>query len=181
LFGLVERWKRRRPNRLERLAARIEALNERDNGLDDETAAVGRLRLRGAAELYAICRGFVKSLNSALVSPVIILDPSDYLPENFTYSGPNILQINLRGRLLQIDFAATEDLYSTDDFRRRYTLQGTVRSFNQELLASNIVDEQTIYYCPEGAAGQWYFFNSQTYRTGRVTADFLAAELERIL
>ena len=81
----------------------------------------------------------------------------------------------------RIDFTATEELYSTDDFRRRYTLQGAVRSFNQELLSQNVVDEQTIYYCPEGSTARWYYLDCRTYRTGRVTPDFFAAELERLL
>jgi hypothetical protein len=181
LFGLVAKWKQRRPHRLTRLAAAIEALNERDRRLTEETAAVDRLRMQGAAELHSVCRAFVNALNSKLVSPVINLDPEEYYSRTFNDSGPNIFQINLRGRLLQIDFRATEDLYSTDDFRRRYTLQGTVRSFNQELLSQNVVDEQTIYYCPEGSAARWYYFDCRTYRTDRVTPDFFAAELERLL
>ena len=137
--------------------------------------------MRGAAELHGICRGFVDSLNSRLAAPSILLDPPLYSPGVFTQNGPNIFQINLRGRLLQIEFAATEELYSTDDFRRPYTLYGTVRSFNQELLSMNIIDEQTIYYCPEGGAARWHYFDCRTYRSGRVTADFLAVELERLL
>ncbi len=181
MFGLVGKWKQRRPQRLTRLAAAIESLNERDRQLMEETATVERLRIEGAADLHAICRVFVNALNSKLVSPAIILDPAEYYSRTFNESGPNIIQINLRGRLLQIDFTATEELYSTDDFRRRYTLLGTVRSFNQELLSQNVVDEQTIYYCPEGAAARWYYFDCRTYRTGRVTPDFFAAELERLL
>jgi hypothetical protein len=181
LFGLVEKWRQRRPHRLTRLAAAIEALNERDRQLIEETAAVERLRIQGAADLHDICRTFVNALNSKLVSPAIILDPAEYYSRTFNDGGPNIFQINLRGRLLQIDFTATEELYCTDDFRRRYTLLGTVRSFNQELLSQNVVDEQTIYYCPERAAARWYYFDCRTYRTGRVTPDFFAAELERLL
>lgn len=181
MFGLVEKWKRRRPHRLTRLAAAIEALNERDRRAMEETAAVERLRIKGAAELYSICEGFVKALNSKLVSPAIVIDPSEYYSRNFTDTGPNIFQINLRGRLLQIEFTATDELYSTDDFRRSYILQGAVRSFNQELLSQNVVDEQSIYYCPENDSARWYYFDCRTYRTGRVTSDFLAAELERLL
>jgi hypothetical protein len=142
---------------------------------------VERLRLQGASELHGICRQFVNALNSKLVSPAINLDPAEYYSRTFNDSGSNIFQINLRGRLLQIDFTATEELYSTDDFRRRYILQGTVRSFNQELLSQNVVDEQSIYYCPENGAARWYYFDCRTYRTGRVTPDFFAAELERLL
>lgn len=181
MFGLVEKWKLRRPHRLTRLAAAIEALNERDRRLTEETAAVERLRLQGAADLHAICRSFVSALNSRLASPAIDLDPAEYYPRTFSDGGPNIFQINLRGRILQIDFTATEELCSTDDFRRPYTLLGTVRSFNQELLSQNVVDEQTIYCCPEGNAARWYYFDCRTYRTGRVTPDFFAAELERLL
>jgi len=131
--------------------------------------------------LYSVCREFVTGLISRLASPAIVLDPAEYYARNFAEGGFNMFQINLRGRLLQIEFSATEELYSTDDFRRPYTLQGAVRSFNQELLSQNLVDEQTIFFCPEGASAHWYYFDCRTYRTGRVTPDFLAAELERLL
>ncbi len=101
--------------------------------------------------------------------------------ENFNDSGVNLFQINLRGRLLQLEFAATAELFETDDFRRPYILRGSIRRFNQELLDSNTVDEQLLFCCPIGATTPWYFFDPRTYRTGRVSEDYLVAELERLL
>jgi hypothetical protein len=60
-------------------------------------------------------------------------------------------------------------------------LAGAIFQFDRELLSQNAVDEQTIYYCSEGAAARWYYFDCRTYRTGLVTRDFFATELERLL
>ena len=134
MFGLVAKWKRHRPDRLSRLAEAIEAIGERDRKLIEESTHVDRLRSRGAADLYAICRIFVDKVNARLSEPAILLDPPAFGERNYHDGGPNLFQINLRGRLLQIEFAATGELYEADDFRQPYVLRGSVRSFNQELL-----------------------------------------------
>ncbi len=104
-------------------------------------------------------------------------------------------QINLRGRLLQFQFASTEELTSRDDFRRPYVLSGSLRSFNQEALSQSCVDEQLLFYCPEpaevngaGVAGPdgarsaaWYYFDPRTHRSGPVGEEYLAETLERLL
>jgi hypothetical protein len=181
LFGLAAKWKWRRPDPLDRLADSIEAIGERDRKLVDESARADRLRKEGAMALYALCRRFVAALNGKLAEPALLLDPPDYDAGNYQDDGPNLFQINLRGRLLQIEFAATEELYSTEEFRLPYVLEGAVRSFNQELLDRNTLDEQAIFYCPKEAAPRWYYFDYRTYGTGVVTADFLAAEMQHLL
>ena len=93
----------------------------------------------------------------------------------------NLLQINLRGRLLQLEFHATEDLTSTDDFRMPYVMRGSVRSFNQELLDSNRLDEQMIFYCPKGDSARWHYFDHRTYRTGELDREYLGSALERLI
>ena len=170
-------------SRLDRLAKAIEARAGDDQRLLDESAHVDSLRERGAGELHMICRQFIDELNTRLKEPALLLDPPAWMPENFIDPGPNFFQISLRGRLLQIEFAATEELYSTEDFRRRYVLRGGVRSFNQDLLEHDTVDEQLIFYCPEedGPGATWFFFDARTYRSGPLSLDYLANELERLL
>lgn len=180
MFGLAAKWKRKRPDRLTRLAREIDAIAERDRKLIEESAHVDQLRSRGAADLHAICRVFVDKVNGRLSDGAIMLDPPSFAEGNFD-DGHNLFQINLRGRLLQIEFAATSELYENDDFKRPYVLRGTVRSFNQDLLEHNTVDEQMIFYCPGAAGAAWYFFDERTYRTGRVGEDYLISEMERLL
>ncbi len=146
----------------------------------EESAQVDELRSRGAADLHRICRVFVDKVNGRLSDGAVLLDPPLFSEENFD-EGHNLFQINLRGRLLQMEFAATGDLYERDDFKRPYVLRGTVRSFNQDLLEHNTVDEQLIFYCPSADGAAWYFFDERTYRTGRVGEDYLITEMERLL
>ena len=181
MFGLAAKWKRRRPDRLSRLAEAIEAIGERDRKLIDESTHVDRLRSRGAVDLYGLCRVFVDKVNGKLAEPAIVLDPPAFAERNYNDGGVNLFQINLRGRLLQLEFAATDELYEEDDFRRPYILRGSVRSFNQDLLDHNGVDEQMIFYCPDGDAAHWFFLDGRTYRTGLLSEEYLAYELERLL
>lgn len=186
MFGLAAKWKRanwrpERSDRLTRLAAAIEALAERDRRRIEESLAVEQMRAEGASALHALCALFVGKVNSRLPEPALILDPPEFSEANYSDARPNLIQISLRGRLLQIEFGAMEDLYSRDDFRLPYILRGIVRSFNQEMLESNGVGEQSIFCCPEGGGTGWHFFDSRTYRTGPVSEDYLIAEFERLL
>lgn len=184
MFGLAVKWKRRSQDRMQRLARSIEAIEERDRRMVSESSQVDHLREEGAAALYGVCRQFVDDLNGRLPEPALMLDPPEWTAECFHESGPNLIQISLRGRLLQFEYESTDEPYSTEDFRHRYILRGDVRSFNQNFLEHDTVDEQQIFYCPnhDGHDGaSWHFFDVRTYRTGRVSLDYLAAELERLL
>lgn len=186
MFGLAGKWKRHSQDRLQRLAKSIEAIEERDRQLVVESSQVDHLREEGAASLYRLCREFVDDLNRRLAEPALMLDPPEWTAESFHESGPNLIQISLRGRLLQFEYESTDEPYSTEDFRHRYVLRGDVRSFNQNFLEHDTVDEQQIFFCPHnevaaGADASWHFFDVRTYRTGHVSLDYLASELERLL
>jgi hypothetical protein len=181
LFGLAAKWKRNRPDRLTRLAKAIEAIAETDRRLIDASTRVDRLRSRGALDLYRICSAFVDKVNGKLPEPAVLLDPPSFSEGNYNDEGLNLFQINLRGRILQLEFGATGELYEDDDFRRPYVLRGAVRSFNQDLLDHGRVDEQLIFYCPANDNAFWYFFDGRTYRSGRVAENYLVSEMERLL
>ena len=132
-------------------------------------------------DLYRICSAFVDKVNDKLPEPAIMLDPPSFSEDSYNDGGPNLFQINLRGRILQIEFGPTTELYEDDDFRRPYVLRGAVRSFNQDLLEHSTVDEQMIFYCPASDAAFWYFFDGRTYRSGRVAENYLVSEMERLL
>ena len=168
-------------DRLGRLARAIEAIAGQDQRLIDESALVEKLRIEGALSLHAICREFVDDLNGRMSQPALVLDPPDWNADGFNDGGPNLIQVSLRGRLLQFEYEATEEPYSTEDFRHRYVLRGGVHSYNQNFLDRDTVDEQQIFYCPHDAGAAWHFFDARTYRTGLVTLDYLAGELERLL
>ena len=179
------KWKRRSQDRLNRLARAIEDVADRDQRTIDETAVIDKLREEGAASLYRICREFVDELNGRLSQPALVLDPSEWNARSFNENGSNLLQISLRGRLLQLEYSATDEPSCTEDFRYRYVLRGGVRSFNQNFLEQDTVDEQQIFFCPgddhpDKRCG-WHFFDARTYRTGLLSVDYLAAELERLL
>src|SRR5260370_28902572 len=98
------------------------------------THEVAETRGAEARDLHAICREFVGSLNRMLERSAVDLDPPVLGNDTFQEDVPSLVQINVRGRILQIVFRATAELVSTEDFRVPYTLEGTVRAFNQELL-----------------------------------------------
>jgi len=181
LFGFAAKWKRNRPDRLTRLAKAIESIGETDRKLIAQSTQVDRLRLEGAVELHRICSAFVDKVNDKLPEPAIQLDPRSFSEANYSDGGINLFQINLRGRVLQIEFRSTTDLYEDDDFRLPYVLRGAVRSFNQDQLDQGSIEEQMIFYCPRNDTADWHFSDGRTYRSGRVGENYLVAEMERLL
>ena len=140
-----------------------------------------RIRPVGALALYLLCREFVDGVNAKLSQSAVTLDPPAWSADQFNDDGVNLIQINLRGRLLQLTFQSPDQLESTEDFSKPYVLEGAVRSFNQDLLDLNRIDEQQIYFCVKGGEGKWYFNDRRLYRIGLLNQDFFIGELEQLL
>ncbi len=170
-----------REARLKRLAGNIDALAQKDEGFLRRAREVAALRQAAAADLYAICADFVASVNRLLARTAVELDPPGYGPNSFQEDLVNLMQINVRGRILQISFSSTPELVSTEDFRVPYTLEGTVRAFNQELLDKDIIEEQLIFYTLENHKKMWRFFDARTYRSGPFDQEYLIGLMEQLL
>jgi len=168
-------------DRLGRLAAKIEALSSKDNRLLHHAAEIAGLRRGAAAGLYRLCAEFAAEVNALMSQPELVVDPPDYGPDSFQEDGVNLIQINVRGRLLQLEFEATPGLLSTEDFRVPYTLEGSIRSFNQEWLDHDTIEEQLIFYCVERARTHWHFFDPRTYRSGPLDRDYLTFLMEQLI
>ena len=170
-----------RDARLKRLAGRIDELAEKDAGVLRRAREIAALRQAAAADLYAICADFVGSLNRLLERSGLELDPPGYGPGSFQEDVANLMQINVRGRILQVAFSTTPELICTEDFRVPYTLQGTIRAFNQELLDKDIIEEQLIFYTLEHHKRMWRFFDARTYRSGPFDQEYLIGLMEQLL
>jgi len=168
-------------SRLKRLAKQIDALVEKDDQLMQQNREFTELRRCAAVELHSICAGFVSELNSLLNNGVVEFTPAAYSPDSFKDSEPNLLQINVRGRILQIEFEATGQLLSTEEYRVPYTLEGAVRSFNQELLDRDVIEEQLLFYCVDKKEKMWRYFDARTYRTGPFDQNYLTTLMEKLL
>src|ERR1039457_3953317 len=132
--------------RWKRLAARIDSLASKDEHHVRHARDIAETRVAAATELYSICRSFVDSINQYTTRGEILLDPPEFSSASFHEDGMNLVQINVRGRLLQIEYSAAPELVSTEDFRVPYTLAGSVRAFNQELLDKDLIEEQLLFY-----------------------------------
>jgi hypothetical protein len=170
-----------RDARLRRLAENIDKLAEKDEGFLRRAREIAALRQAAAADLYAICADFVGSVNRLLARSEIELDPSGYGSNSFQEDLVNLVQINVRGRILQVSFSSTAELISTEDFRIPYTLEGTVRAFNQELLDKDLIEEQLIFYTLENHKKMWRFFDARTYRSGPFDQEYLIGLMEQLL
>ena len=165
--------------RLRRLAKDIEALAEKDETAMQYSREITSLRRRAASELFSVCAGFVDKVNNLLSAPEVQLDPRNFSEDTFQEDGANLLQINVRGRILQIEFETTPDLVSTEDFRIPYTLSGAVRAFNQALLDKDLIEEQLIFYTLEKKT-MWRFFDARTYRSGEFDQAYLVGLMEQL-
>jgi len=168
-------------DRLKKLAESIEALAEKDSALMQKTLTIAALRRHAAVELHAICGAFAADLNRQLSSTQIQFDPPDYAPESFQDIGVNLLQINVRGRILQIEFACTPQTISTENFRVPHVLEGSIRCFNQEFLDRAVIEEQFIFYCLEKRRNVWRFFDARTYRSGPFDQEYLISLMEQVV
>ncbi len=167
--------------RLRRLADRIESLTQVDRQRVEQAHEVEATRRHAACGLHATCAAFVADLNRLLTAPQVEFDPPSYSPESFQLDGPNLFQINIRGRILQIEFEAGEKPVSTEEFRVPYVLEGAVRCFNQELLDREAIEEHLLFYCLEKKRNNWRFFDPRTYRTGILDSDYLMSMLEKLV
>jgi len=168
-------------DRLKKLAAAIEALAQKDNALIQQTLTIATLRRQAAVELHAICGSFAAELNRQLSSTQIQFDPPEYAPEAFQDIGVNLLQINVRGRILQIEFSGTPETISTENFRVPHVLEGAIRCFNQEFLDRAVIEEQFIFYCLEKKRNMWRFFDARTYRSGPFDQEYLISLMEQVV
>lgn len=170
-----------RDARLKRLAASIDALTEKDESLLRRGREIAELRRAAAADLHAICADFVHSVNRLLARSDVELDPPSFAEGAFQEDAPNLIQINVRGRILQVSFSATPELVSTEDFRIPYTLEGSVRAFNQELLEKDLIEEQLLFYTLENEKKMWRFFDARTYRSGPFDQEYLICLMEQLI
>jgi hypothetical protein len=166
---------------LKRLAEDIDALAEKDEDYLRLSRQIEEMRRNAAAALYGICRDFVTTLNRLLANGELLLDPEQFSPSTFTDNGLNLIQISIRGRILQVTFSATPELVCTEDFRIPYTLSGTVRAFNQELLEKEVIEEHQLFYTVENKQRMWRFFDPRTYRSGEFDEDFLISLMEQLI
>jgi len=167
--------------RLKQLAENIELLAKKDELAFGHARQIVELRRMAARELYAICSGFVDSVNDLLPKPIVLLDPAELSEDGFRDDLRNLFQINVRGRILQVEFKATPELISTEDFRVPYTLEGTVRAFNQTFLDKDMIEEQLLFYTLENHRRMWRFFDARTYRSGPFDREYLISLMEELV
>ncbi|HTQ56252.1 MAG TPA: hypothetical protein VMI94_17410 [Bryobacteraceae bacterium] len=168
-------------DRLRKLARSLDALASQDQTAIRRARELVSLRQQAARELHGICESFVQQLNGLLVETTVGLDPEQYPPDGFQDGGVNLFQINARGRILQLEFESTVQATSTENFRVPYILEGGVRSFNQQLLEKQVIEEQALFYTIERTRNLWRFFDARTYRSGVVNTDYLTSLMEQLL
>ena len=166
---------------MKRLAQHLEALAAKDEQLQRKTREMDQVRRAAANDLHTICKEFVQSVNRLMSKTELLLDPPEFAAPSFQEDFTNIIQISLRGRILQVTYTATPELVSTEDFRVPYTLSGSVRAFNQELLNKDLIEEQLVFYTVEGDRRMWRFFDPRTYRSGTFDQEYLISVMEELV
>jgi hypothetical protein len=167
--------------RFRKLAANIEALAEKDELVAAHAREIADMRTAAATELYAICAEFVAGLNRLLPVPDVTIDPVEAAAAVAQERSHCLIQISVRGRILQIEYDHTLELVSTEEFRVPYTMAGSVRAFNQELLEKDLIEEQLIFFTVEKHRRMWRFFDPRTYRSGPFDRDYLISLMEQLI
>jgi len=167
--------------RLRKLAEGIAALTKKDGLVLERAREIADMRNAAAAEIYALCAEFAAGLNRLLAQAEVRLDPPESSVVEFWDGAPCLIQINVRGRILQIEYESTAELVSTEEFRIPYTLAGSVRAFNQELLEKDLIEEQLIFFTLEKHRRMWRFFDPRTYRSGPLDQEYLVTLMEQLI
>jgi hypothetical protein len=167
--------------RLQRLARRIQELAGKDSVLVSQSREMMAVRKAAAMELYRICAAVTDDLNRLLPRHEVMLDPTEFSEGAFQEDSTNLVQINVRGRILQVSYTATGELVSTEDFRIPYSLEGAIRAFNQQLLEKDLIEEQLLFYTIEKSRRMWRYFDPRTYRSGPFDQEYLLSLLEQII
>jgi hypothetical protein len=168
------------PDRMRKLARALDLVAEKDRLELARQEAIEQMRREAAVELYGICRKFVDELNALMDQVKLDLSPVEFRCRNFHDTAPNLFQINLNGRLIQISFKPTDTATSTDNYRIPYTLEGNVNSFNQQLLERDEIRDQRLFFCLERGGNHWRFYDGSTGKQGVVDHDYLAGLLEKL-
>ena len=170
-----------RDARFKRLARSIDALAEKDESFLRHASEIATLRRTAAVGLHSICFGFVDTVNRLLSRSEMVLDPPEFSPDAFQEDAKNLFQINVQGRILQVEFEAAPELISTEDLRIPYTLHGVVRAFNQELMDRSLIEEQLLFYTLEKDKKMWRFFDTRTYHSGPFDQEYLMSLMEQLI
>jgi len=167
--------------RLKTLARKIETVARKDLEQVRKAQEAVRLRSSAAAELHAVCRELVDAINGLLAKPLVELSPAEYTPESFHEDGPTVFQINVSGRIVQLEFRATDAPSSTEKLATPYVLEGAVRAFNQELLDLLLVPEHQLFCCPQAGKLNWVWFDTRAQRAAPLDQERLISLLERLM
>lgn len=168
--------------RLRRLVRNIDRLADKDEDLMRRERETIELRRVAAAQLHAVCASFVADLNRLLTRSEVRLDPETFELNRFDpEASSTLIQIQVRGRILQIEFKATPELVSTEEFRIPYILEGSVRAFNQQLLDKDLIEEQLLFYTRESRGDMWRYFDTRTYRSGPLDREYLTILMEEVI
>lgn len=170
-----------REDRMKKLARHLEELAEKDARLERQAQQIAALRVEAACELHRLCGRFVESVNQLITTTRIELGPAEYGADTFRDTGPNLLQINARGRLIQVEFHAADSDVSTENFRTAYILEGKIRCINQELLERMNIYEQSVFFCLDKKKSGWVFYDAPTGRSGPLDEEYLLSLMERLI
>jgi hypothetical protein len=168
-------------DRLARLAREIAALAQKDEHLMLKAAEIAALRRQAACAMHAVCAAFVASLNHLLPEPVVELSPAEYSEAMFRDSGANLIQINARGRIVQIVFQAPDPMVSTEKFKAPYILDGEIRAYNQQMLERVDIDDQLLFFCMEKDRNLWRYYDWRSNRSGVFDRELLVSLMERLV
>ncbi len=168
-------------SRLQKLVRKIEATAKRDEERLREAQEIARRRASAALDLHTTCAAFVDSVNRLLPAPMLELSPPSYTPESFRDPGSNVFQINVSGRIVHLEFQATDTPTSIEKFRIPYILEGSLRAFNQELLDMSAIPEQLLFCCLDRNGLRWLWSNPRTQQAAPLDQEHLIAVLDRLV
>jgi hypothetical protein len=169
-------------DRLKKLANKLETLANRDSQRIEHERRIFALRREAAVDLHRVCVSFVAEMNRLLNAVSLDVTPETFTEDTYTDARVNLIQIHVSGRVIQFAFQATAHLEAREALRSTaYTLEGTVRWFNQDLLDRDDINEHRLYYCLDKARNEWRYLDPRSQRLGTVDNQYVAGLFEQLV
>ncbi len=167
--------------RLRRLARRLSSLAQQDAARTRRATEIAALRRRAACELYELCAALVSELNALAEGVQLVLSPETFDAQSFHDEQLNLFQIQVNGRIVQISFECTDTLTSSEQIAQPYTLYGSVRWFNQDMIERDEVQEHQLFYVVDQRDRGWRWYDPMLHRIGVFDDEYLGGLIDALI
>ena len=168
-------------DRLKKLARKLDSVAAEDLLRMERERQAQETRKKAAAQLHGLCAEFVLAMNRLVDAVHLELTPEEFQSDGLSETHVYLFQLSVSGRVIQFTFRGTAELEATEELRVPYTMEGSVRWFNQEMLERDDIKEHRLYYCLDKSGNEWRYVDAPAHRMKPVHEEYIAGLVEQLI